>query len=88
MPTRVLSCGVSRVLLSPSSRKVTLSPGLEAETRYALRIEVTNPLAQPASPLWTISYSGETSELFDGYRLWLFGEVSLALDFWLPEQVV
>ncbi|CAK9001002.1 unnamed protein product [Durusdinium trenchii] len=51
--------------------------GLRAQRRYVLRLEVVNPEQTSAQNFWSISFSDEASEPFEGYRLWRFDEVSV-----------
>lgn len=61
-----------------SRAQLLVGPGLRAGGQYAFRIEVQNPEATPEQNRWSISYAGQSTEPFDGYRLWRLTEFQVA----------
>jgi hypothetical protein len=57
---------------------VTMTSGLVNQRKYAFRLEVAqNPSVTPEYNKWTISFAGEATVPFPGFRLWAFTEVSV-----------
>eukprot|EP00931_Biecheleriopsis_adriatica_P064569 TRINITY_DN39331_c0_g1_i1.p1 TRINITY_DN39331_c0_g1~~TRINITY_DN39331_c0_g1_i1.p1 ORF type:complete len:2141 (-),score=384.05 TRINITY_DN39331_c0_g1_i1:55-6009(-) len=63
---------------SDGKAELLIGPGLQNARRYAFRIEVINPQVTPEQNRWSISYAGQSTEPFSGYRLWRLTEVSVS----------
>jgi len=61
-----------------NSVRIVVKSGLLNLKKYAFRLEVFNPKAIPDHNRWTISYAGESTMPFRGYRLWSFTEVEVS----------
>jgi hypothetical protein len=61
-----------------NTARITIKSGLVNLRKYAFRLEVFNPQAIPEENRWTISYAGESTMPFNGYRLWSFTEVDIS----------
>jgi len=69
----VLGCEGSR-----NQARIRVQFGLLNSRKYAFRIEVVNPSTTPDNTRWTISFAGESSTPFRGYRLWAFTEIVIS----------
>lgn len=49
---------------------ISIPPGLFAQQYYAFRISVRNPLTTPIVNKWTIDFNDESSEPFEGFKIW------------------
>jgi hypothetical protein len=54
-----------------------IGAGLQRNKKYVFRIKVaSNPIITPQQNKWTIDFSDESSEPFDGFSLWTFTKMS------------
>jgi hypothetical protein len=56
---------------------ITIPSGLVTINYYIFRIGVTNPITTPVWNKWTIDYSFQTSDPFEGFKIWTFEGTSL-----------
>eukprot|EP00928_Gymnodinium_smaydae_P067549 TRINITY_DN5053_c0_g2_i1.p1 TRINITY_DN5053_c0_g2~~TRINITY_DN5053_c0_g2_i1.p1 ORF type:complete len:2124 (+),score=252.10 TRINITY_DN5053_c0_g2_i1:188-6373(+) len=66
----LLSCFGSR-----NTARLLIQPGLQNQRTYAFRIGIFNPAITPEHNTWTLSFAGESTVPFAGYRLWSFAEL-------------
>jgi len=60
--------------------RLSVAPGLIRNRRYVMRLQGVNGEETAEQNLWTISFAGEATEPFEGYRLWRFTEVAVLPD--------
>jgi len=63
---------------SQNKAYIVVKRGLLNLRKYAFRLEVLNPSETPEYNRWTLSFAGESTTAFRGYRLWSFTGMHIA----------